>query len=113
MKKLFLTLMFVVATSISGFAQSEKSAFESWFTKITEIVKGEPKGTTYGIVEKTSEYYLVNTPIGKYKVTRKNGGFEFMGVWAKIESKKGSVYVIKSTLGRFKIDLNKGQIIKL
>ena len=48
-----------------------------------------------------------------YDVEKKNGGYSFLGMFAKIESKKGNVYIVDSSLGKFKVDVNKCSISKL
>ena len=123
MKKKFLTLVLILVAviGISGFAQSEKSATPMEVAKtpievvkdmIIENVNAAPSGTVYGIVESTSEKYVVNTPVGKYDVEKKNGGFECLGVYAKVVSHKGSSYKIESSLGTFTINTKKCTVVK-
>lgn len=115
-KKCFMIAAFLLCMSINGFAQNDNnlsSKIEYVIEKLSNIVKDSPKGTTYGVIENTPEKYVVNTPIGKYNITKENGGFTFMGMFAKIESQKGNIYIVDSTLGKFRIDTKKCTIEKL
>ena len=122
MKKLFIILLLITVIGISGFAQSVKSAksenkeitsVENVISQVSNNILEAPASTTYGVIESTPEKYVVNTPLGKYDVEKKNGGYSFMGMFAKIESKKGNVYIVDSSLGKFKVDVNKCSISKL
>lgn len=108
-----MLLVFVLGTSMSGLAQSEKSAFESVVEQISNKVAKAQSGTTYGIVESTPEKYVVNTPIGKYEVKKNNGTFSCLGLWAKLESSRKNEYVVNSSLGRYRINLKKCTVTKL
>jgi hypothetical protein len=114
MKKKFLTLVLILVAviGISGFAQSEKSAFEAVVEACKKNATDAPSGTVFGIVESTPQKYVVNTPIGKYDVEKQNGGFSFMGIYAKLRSRKGSVYTVESSLGDYVINLKKCTIVK-
>lgn len=122
MKKLFIVLVLITVIGISGFAQSVRSAekteknvssVEATINQVVNNILKAPASTTYGVVENTPEKYVVNTPLGKYDVEKKNGGYSFLGMFAKIESKKGNVYIVDSSLGKFKVDVNKCSISKL
>ena len=122
MKKLFIALVLITVIGISGFAQSVRSAekteksvssVEATINQMVDNILKAPASTTYGVVENTPEKYVVNTPLGKYDVEKKNGGYSFLGMFAKIESKKGNVYIVDSSLGKFKVDVNKCSISKL
>lgn len=115
MKKiLIVALALMIVIGVSGFAQSEKSASPIEVIKemIINNLNTAPSGTVYGIVESTPEKYVVNTPLGEYDVTKKNNGFECMGVYAKLVSHKGSSYKIDSSLGTFTINTKKCTIVK-
>lgn len=113
MKKIILfSLILVAAMGVSGFVQSEKSAVESVKSSIEKGAYDAPVGTTYGVVQSTKEKYVVNTPIGQYEVKKSNGGFSFMGLYAKIVSRKGSVYNIESSVGNYEVNIRKCTIVK-
>ena len=113
MKKIGLfVLMLVAAMGVSGFAQSEKSAFEAVVNACKKNAKDAPSGTVFGIVERTPQKYVVNTPIGEYDVEKQGGGLSFMGIYAKLRSRKGSVYTVESSLGDYVINLKKCTIVK-
>lgn len=118
MKKCFMILALSLCMSVSSFGQSYSESvgkeFDSVVEKIFTIIKDDPENTVYGIVESNPDKYVVNTPIGKYNVTKnKNGSYTFLGIYVKLESKKGNTYIIDSYLGKFKIDLNKCTITKI
>lgn len=114
MKKLIFSLTLVLGISVNGFAQSVKRAdVEKVKNEVVNNVKQTPQGTVYGVIKSTPQEYVVKTPLGTYNVEKKNGGFSFMGLFAKVESKKGSVYIVNSSLGKFKIDIKKCTITKL
>lgn len=106
--------MFTLGVSINGFAQSENSAVKELVTKVSNNVNSASKGTVYGVIETTKEYYLINTPLGEYHIDRnKDGSFSFMGIKIKLISSNRNVYILESSLGKFKIDIKKGTITKL
>ena len=114
MKRMLILLMFVLGMSINGFAQSETSVFETIKNEVINKVKEAPAGTIYGIIKSTPEKYVVNTPLGEYNIKKNtDGSFECLGITAKIISKKGNVYVVDSSLGKFKINTKKCTITKL
>ena len=122
MKRNFILILFLMFIANIGFAQSVKSAdnnngdvtsVEQVVSQVSNKILEAPASTTYGVVENTPEKYVVNTPFGKYDVEKKNGGYSFLGIFAKIESKKGNVYIVDSSLGKFKVDINKCSISKL
>lgn len=113
MKKIILSLLILaVAVGVSGFTQSEKSVIEAVQGVSKKNVYDAPSGTIYGVVESTSEKYVVNTPVGKYDVEKSDGGFSCLGIYAKIQSHKGNIYNITSSLGDFEVDIQKCTIIK-
>lgn len=109
-----MLVAFILGMNVSGFAQSEeKSAVE----KVTKVIANKTKkassGTTYGLIKETKNEAIVNTPIGEFTVEKKDGWYSLFGMSAKIESKKGNIYIIRSSLGKFKVDIKKGIIVKL
>lgn len=116
MKKIIFILVFILGISISGFAQTTKSAdmVANVTKEVSNEVKNAPSGTTYGLVGSDTENYVVNTPLGTYKVKKEGkNSISFMGITANLVSKKGNVYIIESSLGKFKINTNKCTVVKL
>lgn len=121
MKKNFILILFLMFVTNIGFAQSIKdeknendkiTSIENVIFQVFNKISEAPAFTTYGVVGNMPEKYVVNTPLGRYDVEKKNGGYSFMGIFAKIESKKGNIYIINSSLGKFIIDVNKCSISK-
>lgn len=110
-----MLLMFVLGTSMSGFAQSEKSAIETTIEQVSNKMKEAPSGTKYGIVKSTPEKYVVNTPIGEYDVKKEaKNEYSIFGIRIKVQTvKKNSIYIFDTSLGKFKLNLNKVSLIKL
>lgn len=101
--------MFCVCVNVSAQNDSVKKII-----KQTELVVDSMKpNEIYGIVSKSKTSCTVNTPFGKFDIEKENGKYSFMGMWGRIKSKKGSIYIIESSLGQFKIDTKKCTIIKL
>lgn len=57
-------------------------------------------------------HIVVNTPVGRYTIEKKDGGISFMGMSAKVVSAKNGVYKIKSSLGNFTVNARKGTVVK-
>lgn len=113
MRKAFLLLILMLGISLSGFAQSEKSAVDETVKTVVNKTKEAPAGIVYGLVKETKDEAIVNTPIGEYRITKKDGGYSFLGFTAKIESHEGNVYIVNSSVGRFKVNVKKCTITKL
>ncbi len=103
----------MLSIGLSGFAQSEKSAAEELAKTVSNRVRQAPSGTMYGIEKETKNEVVVSTPIGKFQIEKKNGEYSFMGLSARIESRKGNTYVVNSSIGRFKVDTKKCTITKI
>ena len=112
MKKLMISLMMVVATTTTGFANNDKNAVENTAKTAVENVKRAPSGTVYGVVENTKQHIVVATPLGKYTIEKKDGGVSFMGLTAKLVSAKNGVYKVKTSIGNFTVNVNKGIVTK-
>ena len=112
MKKIMISLMMVVATTTTSFAKSNNTDVANAVKSVAEQVKQAPSGTVYGVVENTKHHIVVNTPFGKYTIEKKDGGFSFMGMSAKLVSAKNGVYQVKSSLGNFSVNTRKGTITK-
>lgn len=112
MKNVLMILMFMLGVSISGVAQTTQ--VENVINDIKVEVKNAPKGTVYGLTKTTKEYYLVNTPIGEYRIDRNpDNSFSFMGVKVKLVSSKNNVYVVNTSLGDFEINPKKVMVKKI
>ena len=112
MKKFMISLMMVVAATTTGFANNEKNAVENAAKTAVENVKRAPSGTVYGVVENTKQHIVVATPLGKYTIEKKDGGVSFMGLTAKLVSAKNGVYKVKTSIGNFTVNVNKGIVTK-
>ena len=112
MKKFMISLMMVVAATTTGFANNEKNAVENAAQTAVENVKRAPSGTVYGVVENTKQHIVVATPLGKYTIEKKDGGVSFMGLTAKLVSAKNGVYKVKTSIGNFTVNVNKGIVTK-
>ena len=111
MKKKF---MFMVLAVVGLFSFTQAIDVESMFYDVTQMVNEAPSGTTYGVIESTDKSILINTPVGKYSIDKdENGEYSFLGLKAKIKSRKGNTYVIESSIGDFKIDVNKCNVTKI
>ena len=112
---MLMLITFVLGMSVSGFAQSDvNGALEIIKQEIINRVSEAPVNTVYGLVESTNEKYVVNTPFGKYDIKKnQDGSLEAFGLKAKLESKRGHIYVVNSSIGRFKIDTKKCTITKI
>lgn len=115
MKKIICAVAMAMVACMT-FAQTSTTATDNKVEQVVKTITKEaekvPSGTTYGIVSKTKDHYVVNTPLGEYKVKRENGGVRFMGIWGKLDNKKKGVYNISTSFGRYSIDTNKGTITK-
>ena len=110
MKKIIVVLIMFIA--LVSFTQM--SEVEDLFVNVTNSVKQDPSGTVYGVVEDNRDNIVVNTPIGEYSIDKLNGDkYSFMGIEAKIKSRRGNVYIIDSSIGEFKVDINKCNITKI
>lgn len=109
MKKISMMIVGAIMFCIPTMSAKSNKTVESAISN----AKNAPSGTVYGVVEKTADYYVVNTPIGKYTIKHENGWFSFMGVKAKIVSHKGSIYVVDSNLGKYRIDTKRCTMTKL
>ena len=108
MKKfIVIMLMFV---GLVSFTKMED--VENLFREVTNTVEQDPSGTVYGIIENNQDNILVNTPVGEYTVNKNGEEYSFMGVSAKLKSKKGNIYTIETSLGEFEINVNKCIITK-
>ena len=103
----------MLGVSLNGFAQSEKSAVNETIETVVNKIKEASPGTTYGLIKETKEEAVVNTPIGEYHITKKDGWYSFMGFTAKIESHSRNIYIINTSFGKFKINIKKCTITKL
>ena len=112
MKKLMISLMMVVATTTTGFANNDKNAVENTAKTAVENVKRAPSGTVYGVIEDTKQHIVVATPLGKYTIEKKDGGLSFMGMTAKLVSAKNGIYKVKTSIGNFTVNVNKGTVSK-
>lgn len=110
MKKVMIILLLIVATSTASFAKSSDYQAK---TAVKEVVKNAPAGTTYGVVEATDDYIVVNTPLGRHTIYKnEDGSFSFMGITAKLVSAKNGVYKIKTSVGTFCVNTHKANITK-
>ena len=112
MKKLMISLMMVVATTTTGFANNDKNAVENTAKTAVENVKRAPSGTVYGVIENTKQHIVVATPLGKYTIEKKDGGVSFMSMTAKLVSAKNGVYKVKTSIGNFIVNVSKGMVTK-
>lgn len=112
MKKNMISLMMVVAATTTSFAKSNNTDVANAVKSVGEQVKQAPSGTVYGVAENTKHHIIVATPFGKYAIEKKDGGFSFMGISAKLVSSKNGVYKINSSLGNFTINARKGTMTK-
>ena len=112
MKKIMITLLMVVAATTTSFAKNDNSDVTNAVKTVAEQVKNAPTGTVYGVVENTKQHIVVNTPIGRYTIEKKDGGITFMGMSAKVVSAKNGVYKVKSSLGNFTVNARKGTVTK-
>ena len=112
MKKIMISLLMVVAATTAGFAKSNNTDVAQAAKSVAEQVKNAPSGTVYGVVENTKSHIVVNTPLGRYTIEKKDGGISFMGLSAKVVSAKNGVYQVKSSLGNFSVNVRKGTITK-
>lgn len=112
MKKFMISLMMVVATTTTGFANNDKNAVENTAKTAVENVKRAPSGTEYGVIENTKQHIVVATPLGKYTIEKKDGGLSFMGMTAKLVSAKNGIYKVKTSIGNFTVNVNKGTVCK-
>ena len=115
MKKIMITLLMVVAATTTSFAKSDNSSnaqVANAAKAVAEQVKSAPSGTVYGVVENAKHHIIVNTPVGRYTIEKKDGGVSFMGMSAKVVSAKNGVYQVKSSLGNFTVNARKGTITK-
>ena len=112
MKKIMISLLMVVAATTTGFAKSNNTEVAQAAKSVAEQVKNAPSGTVYGVVENTKSRIVVNTPLGRYTIEKKDGGISFMGLSAKVVSAKNGVYQVKSSLGDFTVNARKGTITK-
>lgn len=112
MKKIMITLLMVVAATTTSFAKNDNSDVTNAVKTLAEQVKNAPSGTVYGVVENTKQHIVVNTPIGRYTIEKKDGGVNFMGMSAKVVSAKNGVYKVKSSFGNFTVNARKGTVIK-
>ena len=111
MKKLMISLMMVVAATTTSFADN-KNAVENTAKTAVENVKRAPSGTEYGVIENTKQHIVVATPLGKYTIEKKDGGLSFMGMTAKLVSAKNGIYKVKTSIGNFTVNVNKGTVSK-
>lgn len=112
MKRLMITLLMAVAATTTIFAKNGNDNAANAAKAAVENVKNAPSGTKYGVVENTAQHIVVATPFGKYTIEKKDGGVSFMGMTAKLVSAKNGVYKIKSSLGDFTVNVNKGTVTK-
>ena len=112
MKKLMISLMMVVATTTTGFANNDKNAVENTAKTAVENVKRAPSGTVYGVIEDPKQHIVVATPLGKYTIEKKDGGVSFMSMTAKLVSAKNGVYKVKTSIGNFIVNVSKGMVTK-
>lgn len=105
-----IILLLIVATSTASFAKSSDYQTK---TAVKEVVKNAPAGTTYGVVEATDDYIVVNTPLGRHTIYKnEDGSFSFMGITAKLVSAKNGVYKIKTSVGTFCVNTHKANTTK-
>ena len=112
MKKIMITLLMVIAATTTSFAKGDNPDAANAAKSVAEQVGKAPAGTVYGVIENTKQHIVVNTPVGKYTIEKKDGGVSFMGMSAKVVSAKNGVYKIKSSLGSFTVNTRKGTITK-
>lgn len=112
MKKLMVSLLLALTATTTSFAKSDNTEVANIAKTTTENVKRAPSGTVYGVVENTKQHIVVATPLGRYTIEKKDGGMSFMGMTAKLVSAKNGVYKIKSSLGDFTVNVNKGTVTK-
>lgn len=112
MKKIMITLLMAIVATTTSFAKGDNTDAANAAKSVAEQVRKAPAGTVYGVTENTRRHIVVNTPVGKYTIEKKDGGVSFMGMSAKVVSAKNGVYKIKSSLGSFTVDTRKGTITK-
>lgn len=113
MKRILFSLMMVVATTATSFAQGDNRQVNNAAKAVAEQVKSAPSGTVYGVVENTKRHVVVATPIGRYTIEKNNdGSVSCMGMTAKLISAKNGIYKVKSSLGTFTVNANTGKITK-
>jgi len=112
MKKMLMILMFTLITTVNGVAQTTQ--VENVIEEVKKEIKTSLPGTVYGVIENNKNYYLINTPIGEYRIDKhKDGSYSFLGVKVKLVSQKNNIYIIDTTLGKFEINVKKGTVKKL
>lgn len=107
-----ISLLVVVASTTTSFAKGDNTDAVNVVKSVAEQVENAPRGTVYGVVENNKHHIVVNTPVGRYTIEKKDGGISFMGMSAKIVSAKNGVYKIKSSLGNFTVNAQKGTVVK-
>lgn len=115
MRKMMIMLMLALGVSINGFAQSARRGdVTKHMQQAIERVADAPRGTSYGVVEETSDKYVVATPFGRYTLKKeKDGSVSYKGMFIKPESQNGDTYVVGSSFGRFQINTRKFTVKKL
>lgn len=109
---MMISLLMVVAATTNSFAQSADNNVAKAAKTATEQVKNAPSGTVYGVVENTKQHIVVNTPLGRYTIEKKDGGVCFMGISAKVTYARNGIYKVKSSLGSFTVNTKKGTVTK-
>lgn len=112
MKKVMISLLLVVAATTTSFAKGDNTVAVNAVKSVAEQVENAPSGTVYGVVENTKHHVVVNTPLGRYTIEKKDGGISFMGMSAKVISAKNGVYKVKSSLGNFTVNTRMGTVVK-
>ena len=112
---MMMMLMLALGVSINGFAQSTRRGdVTKQMKQAMERVADAPRGTSYGVVEETSDKYVVATPFGRYTLKKeKDGSVSYKGMYIKPESQNGDTYVVDSSFGRFQINTRKFTVKKL
>lgn len=112
MKKVIISLLMLVAATTTSFAKGDNTDAVNAAKSVAEQVKNAPSGTVYGVVENNKHHIVVNTPVGRYTIEKKDGGISFMGMSAKVVSAKNGIYKVKSSLGNFTVNARKGTVVK-
>ena len=110
MKKILFFILMLASTSC--FASTDNTLGNLW-NQVTNTLKSAPSGTTYGIVEHTSDRIVLSTPLGNVTINRNaDGSYTCMGVTARLLSAKNGVYRVETTVGTFTINTRKGTVTK-
>ena len=120
MKKMILSLVLAATACTATYANSntldhEKTnvTLQTALQDLKQKLTSAPSGTTYGVVSSRSGSIVINTPLGRYTMERlSDGSYSFMGMKARLISAQKGIYVVKTSLGTWKLDTRRGTVTK-